>query len=131
MGPTYRIIRDESPKNLSTRTGIAPSSRVPLQRVFAYAKSKAAQVSPLIQRAGAECVSHLIGRPNRSAHRETVSNAGRLSQPLEGIMLAIFAARFDNGMVCSHTRPGPVSVARNKPSPPKRMFFTPFTRLMS
>ena len=40
-------------------------------------------------------------------------------------------ARLESGMRCSQTLPGPVTVARNSPSPPKIMLRTPFTRWMS
>ncbi|KAG1280763.1 hypothetical protein G6F64_014511 [Rhizopus arrhizus] len=40
-------------------------------------------------------------------------------------------ARRENGSDCSQTLPGPVSVARNTPSPPNSMLLTPVTRLTS
>ena len=48
-----------------------------------------------------------------------------------GICVASLCARFDSGMLCNQILPGPVSVARNNPSPPNSMFLIPFTRVMS
>lgn len=36
-------------------------------------------------------------------------------------------ASFEIGRVCNQIRPGPVSAARNSPSPPKIMFLIPGT----
>ena len=43
----------------------------------------------------------------------------------------IRSASTENGMVCSQTLPGPVNVARKKPSPLKNLFFNPFTVVIS
>ena len=40
-------------------------------------------------------------------------------------------ARRLSGSDCSQTRPGPCSVAKNRPSPPKSAVFTPLTIWMS
>jgi len=45
--------------------------------------------------------------------------------------LRILAAKFDMGMLCSQTLPGPLSVARKRPSPAKSTFFSPRTAAMS
>src|SRR5450830_155771 len=41
-----------------------------------------------------------------------------LDPPRWGAAAKIREARRENGRLCSHTVPGPVSLARNKPSPP-------------
>jgi hypothetical protein len=43
----------------------------------------------------------------------------------------IRSASRENGIVCSSTRPGPESVAKNSPSPPNSAVLMPGTILMS
>ena len=67
------------------------------------------------------------------------SASGRGSQVVARLGMAVkdaqavesWYARRENGSVCSHTRPGPVSEAKNKPSPPKSDVLMPPTRTMS
>jgi len=52
-------------------------------------------------------------------------------RPMPGIALAMRSARRLSGSDCSQTWPGPVSVAKKRPSPPKSAVLTPLTNCTS
>jgi len=56
------------------------------------------------------------------------ANSYFLGSGIKGMM---FLAKLSMGMVCSHTFPGPLRMARKRPSPPKRTFLNPLSICMS
>lgn len=57
----------------------------------------------------------------------TASFIHSLYSYFDGIIAIILPANSLKFCVCKITLPGPVSLVRNKPSPPKKIFLSPFT----
>jgi len=66
-------------------------------------------------------------RPIPAASRTEPSS----DRPVREAAETIRSARRESGSDWSQTRPGPASVAKKSPSPPKRAVFTPPTSWMS
>src|SRR4029453_1943184 len=77
-------------------------------------------------------LARYLSPPMRSPSRPSMPPRSRFTSSRSPLYAAwMRSASRENGSVCSHTRPGPVSAAKNKPSPPKRLVLIPPTRTMS